>query len=163
MKIMMKTVTLAAITLMLLGGAAIAQPRDDRRDDRRPGPPSAQGPAMVNRPVVNAPVVNRPGRPDNFRPGPRPAFNGPRPGAHHLPPGILAPRGHDRAPMWRGRPWGIGDFFVFTGFRGPVIHNFGEYGLPSSRSGTHWIYVDGWFLMVGNRTGKIFDEIPADY
>jgi Ni/Co efflux regulator RcnB len=150
----MKTLTLAAISLMLVSGAAVAQPRNDHRDDHRPGPQPhvmapVHGPAMAARPVRG--------------PGPRPGFNGPRPGAHHLPPGFTAPRSHDRAPMWRGRAWAIGDRFVFTGFRGPTIFNVGEYGLPPARPGTHWIYTDGWFLMVGNRTGKIFDEIPADY
>jgi Ni/Co efflux regulator RcnB len=150
----MKIISLTAVSLMLLGSAAIAQPRDDRRDDHRPAPP-AHGPAMAARPVGGGP-----GRPvGNARPGP--GFAGPRPGAHHLPPGIVM-RGHDRAPTWRGRSFAIGDVFALAGFHSPVIV-YRDYGLPPPRPGTHWIYVDGWYLMVGNRTGKIFDEVPADY
>ena len=53
--------------------------------------------------------------------------------------------------------------FILTGFDGPYISTWGDYGLPPPRRGTHWIYVDGYYLMIGNRTGRIFAEVPADY
>ena len=81
----------------------------------------------------------------------------------HLPPGIRAPSAHHRAPVWSGHSWAVGEFFALSGFSGPYIHNWNDYGLPPAHPGTHWIYVDGWYLMVGNRTGRIIDEVPADY
>ena len=160
----MKTHILAAFTLVLMSGAAAyAQPHDDHRG----GPPGAHGPAnpvpgfnarpapaMNNRPMAPAPMRGNP-----------PGRGGPAPAAfrHHLPPGLAAPHGHDRAPMWHGRSWAVGDPFYFGGFNGPTIRDVNGYGLPPARPGTHWIYTDGWFLMVGNRTGKIFTEVAADY
>ena len=64
--------------------------------------------------------------------------------------------------MWHGRSWAVGDRFIFDGFRGPTIIAT-DYSLPPARPGTHWIYVDGFFLMVGNRTGRVFAEVPADF
>ena len=65
--------------------------------------------------------------------------------------------------MWRGRSFSIGDRFILTGFSGPTIRTWSSYALTAPRPGTHWIYVDGWYLMVGNRTGRIFAEVAADY
>ena len=162
----------AAIALTLIGTmAAYAQPQDNHRDKSLPqsnhGPSSPQsrsqpdshaptnnvhaGPAVPNR--APAPVASR-GGPT----GPIPAV-----GRHTLPHGVAIPAAHHSAPMWNGRSWAIGDMFVLTGFRGPTIANWGDYALPTPRRGTHWIFVDGWYLMVGNRTGHIFSEIPADY
>jgi Ni/Co efflux regulator RcnB len=98
------------------------------------------------------------GRPGGNSSGPSPTA-----GRHHLPSGIAAPGTRHDAPIWRGRSWNIGDFFILAGFEGQVIYDTASYELPPPRPGTHWIYVDGFFLMVGNRTGRIFAEIPADY
>jgi len=99
-------------------------------------------------------------------PAPSTAMRGPAPGragGHHLPPGIAMPTAHHGAPNWHGRSWAVGDNFILTGFTGPNISDWVSYGLTSPRRGTHWIYADGWYLMIGNRTGRIFAEVPADY
>jgi Ni/Co efflux regulator RcnB len=182
----MKTHILAILALILMSGAAAyAQPHGDHHGGpaghaaapRGPAPAmdrhmdNRAGPAMNNRPMAAAPgprpgpaMINRPAFAEPARGNPR-GRRGPGPVAsgHHLPPGIGAPRGHDRAPMWHGRSWAVGDLFYFGGFSGPTITDFDGYDLPPPRPGTHWIYVDGWFLMVGNRSGRIFAEVPADY
>ncbi len=165
----MKKLASAVFAFTLLGaGAVVAQPHDDH------GRPSQQGgnhgPAMAGPGPGAHPPAN------NARPGPAmsmtmrppaPAANrgrpGPAMGPHHLPPRIAIPTAHHAVPMWRGRSFAIGDRFILSGFNGPTISAWSSYALTSPRPGTHWIYVDGWYLMVGNRTGRIFAEIPADY
>jgi hypothetical protein len=86
-----------------------------------------------------------------------------RAGGHRLPAGVAVPAARHSAPNWHGRSWAVGDNFILTGFGGPIISAWTNYGLTPPRRGTHWIYVDGWYLMIGNRTGRIFAEVPADY
>jgi Ni/Co efflux regulator RcnB len=170
----MKNLVLATLALTLMSGiAAVAQPRDDHRGPPGQNPPgrnqpaapnAMRGPAPGNRP---APSMRGPGRPDFARDQNRDQNRDHNPpvrdfggGNHRLPPGFHPGAHHDR-PIWRGRSFGIGDIFILDGFRGPTIFDWAGYRLDRPRPGTHWIFVDGWYLMVGNRTGHIFAEVPA--
>ena len=147
---------------------AQAAPRPGPAMMAQPHPVAAArpGPAMMAQPHAMPAARNmggrRPGNGNGFGNGPG---NGPGAGhgRHHLPPGISIPAARHSAPMWRGRAWGIGDTFILSGFHGPYIRDWGGYDLPPPRPGTHWIYVDGYYLMIGNRSGRIFAEVSADY
>jgi Ni/Co efflux regulator RcnB len=159
----MRSLALVVLTLAWMGGAAYAQPHDDHNraaNGNSHAAPNHAAPAARAMPTsgpTRGPAMNNHQASGAAMRGPGHA------GGHHLPPGIAVPTAHHGAPNWHGRSWAVGDTFVLTGFNGPIISAWTNYGLTPPRRGTHWIYVDGWYLMIGNRTGRIFAEIPADY